>query len=96
MSCMGIVPQSSGNSDSGTDSETAQGGAGVSSVGRGDSISRRKDKGIPRVIKAGHAIKLGAVVRVYVLCLSQGVWCTLHTMGLLLHVVATNFVWECL
>ena len=85
--CTCIVPQSTGNSDAGPDSETAQGGAGVSSVGRGDSISRRTSKGIPRVIKAGHAIKLGAVVRFCILL--SDMRCIVHSYSLLL--AATKF-----
>ena len=42
--------------------QTAQGGASVSSAVRG---SGRRGKCIPRIIKAGHAIKMGAVVRMH-------------------------------
>ena len=67
--CVCLCPSQS--SDVGTDSQTAQGGASVSPLGRGDGISGGRGKGIPRILKAGHAIKMGAVVRNYVHILAK-------------------------
>ena len=43
----------------------------MSPLGRGDGISGGRGKGIPRILKAGHAIKMGAVVRNYVHVLAK-------------------------